>query len=335
MAERSLVLANLAEFNRKLCRDCKAVHYILLVEFNEDISYQASNCEQEGLAGELIPLVKNWIAGNKGVVVGPVRLNIAALVPERKTLPYQSGLLLPLNNHMQNYGFLLALGEWLPEQVGLVWAVIGGLVELVGRLREEVHLGEMMLAVVKSAVTAIEAKDAYTRGHSDRVAKYSYLLARRMGFDDDQAEMVRTAAILHDIGKIGVRDWVLTKKEPLTPGDWEEIRRHPELGEKILRPITLLAPALAVVRHHHERYDGSGYPDGLKGEEIPISARIVSAADAFDAMTSNRPYRQPFPADRALRELVANGGTQFDPRVVEAFRALDLKHLNHMLPEAM
>lgn len=131
--------------------------------------------------------------------------------------------------------------------------------------------------------------------------------------------MVRTAAALHDIGKIGVRDRVLTKPGALEPAEWEEIRQHPVLGEKILAPIKLLAPVLPVVRHHHERYDGRGYPDSLAGEDIPLYARIVSLADAFEAMTSRRPYRPALPVDVARTELQANAGSQFGPKLVDVF----------------
>jgi response regulator RpfG family c-di-GMP phosphodiesterase len=179
---------------------------------------------------------------------------------------------------------------------------------------------EMFLAQVQMAVRMLEAKDPYTRGHSGRVAQYAVATARRMGLDPAFIEQVRMGGELHDIGKIGTRDAILNKPGRLTPEEFAEVRRHTTDGEAMLEVLRADRPeVLAIVRWHHEHMDGTGFPDGLKGVAIPLSARIVSVADAFDAMTSTRTYHEMSDADFALAELERHRGTQFDADVVTAF----------------
>jgi len=173
---------------------------------------------------------------------------------------------------------------------------------------------------VQTLVQALEAKDAYTSGHSSRVSRYATRTAVQLGFADDAVEHIRLGGELHDIGKIGTREAVLNKPGPLTPDEFQHITEHTLLGEKILAPLAReKGVVLRIVRSHHERMDGKGFPDGLKGDLIPIESRIVGVVDAFDAMTTNRAYRPSrSPAD-AYTELRSCSGTQFDPAVVEAF----------------
>jgi putative nucleotidyltransferase with HDIG domain len=173
--------------------------------------------------------------------------------------------------------------------------------------------------VIQSLVRIVEAKDSYTRGHSERVAKYGMKIATRMGFPLDKIELVRETAMLHDIGKLGIQDSILNKEGGLTEEEWEIIRQHPILGEDILRPVSLNHEMLSIVRAHHERYDGNGYPDKLKGDEIGIFAQILSVADAYDAMTSARAYRSPFSRSEAMTELRKNKGAQFNGEIVDIF----------------
>lgn len=173
--------------------------------------------------------------------------------------------------------------------------------------------------VVQALICALEAKDTYTKGHSDRVAEYSEKVGKFMGLPKEKIMLLKEAALLHDIGKMGIREDVLTKSSSLTHQDRQEIEKHPNIGEEILKPVSLDKEMLAVVREHHERYDGKGYPDGLKGDRIDILAAIVSAADSYDAMTSHRPYRKNLTKDEALEQLKQNSGTQFNPAVVDAF----------------
>ena len=144
-------------------------------------------------------------------------------------------------------------------------------------------------------------------------------IARQMGLPEEKIELLREAALLHDIGKLGIQDMILSKKVVLTNEDWHIIHKHPEIGEEILRPISLDIELLAVVRGHHERYDGKGYPDGLKGDKIDILTAIVAAADSYDAMVSNRAYKNNMTETDAIEQLKANRGLQFDPKVIDAF----------------
>jgi putative two-component system response regulator len=182
------------------------------------------------------------------------------------------------------------------------------------------RLEELFLASVQSLAEALELKDPYTRGHSVRVSYYSTIIARAMGLDGEMLRQIELGGQVHDIGKIGVRESVLNKEGRLTPEEYEHIMTHPVLGWRILAPLLRETPhALNIVRSHHERYDGRGVPDGLKGDAIPVEARIVAAADALDAMTSDRPYRPcEMSLDAVVEELVRNSGTQFDPEVVRA-----------------
>lgn len=180
------------------------------------------------------------------------------------------------------------------------------------------YMKKLNLQAVQSLALAVEAKDPYTKGHSERVAEVSEHLASIMGLPPFQVERVRIAGILHDIGKIGVPEAVLLKKGKLDAQEFELIRKHPVDGRNILCPLHFLSDILPAVYHHHERYDGKGYPAGLAGEAIPLWARIIQVADTYDAMTSNRPYRDAFSKAHAASEIARCAGTQFDPTVAKA-----------------
>ena len=184
------------------------------------------------------------------------------------------------------------------------------------------RLEELFLASVQSLAEALEVKDPYTRGHSVRVSHYSVVIAREMGLGDELLRRIELGGHVHDIGKIGVREDVLNKPGKLTNDEYQHIMTHPMVGWKILAPLLGDMPeALSIVRSHHERFDGRGTPDGLAGASIPLEARITAAADSFDAMTSDRPYRPGLSMNEALAEIVRCSGTQFDPQVVAAFVA--------------
>ncbi|MCX7944083.1 MAG: response regulator [Deltaproteobacteria bacterium] len=172
---------------------------------------------------------------------------------------------------------------------------------------------------IQGFAMAIEAKDRYTIGHSERVAKITLEICKGLGLSEEETGRIFQAALLHDIGKIGIRYEELNKPEKLTPKEYEMFKLHPVIGKKILQPITFLQNILPDIYHHHEQYDGSGYPDGLRGEEIPLGARILAIADTYDAMTSDRPYRPALSHDVAIEELKRCSGTQFDPKLVEVF----------------
>ncbi len=172
---------------------------------------------------------------------------------------------------------------------------------------------------IKSLVLAMEAKDPYTKGHSERVTNYALMIADMLGVSALQTQMIKYCGMLHDLGKIAISDSVLNKKEPLTPQERSLIERHPVEGAEVLAPLVFLRSGIPIVKHHHEKFDGSGYPDGLKGEAIPVGARILACADVYDAMTTDRPYRPRLTQDRALDELRKNAGTQFDPGITNLF----------------
>jgi putative nucleotidyltransferase with HDIG domain len=166
---------------------------------------------------------------------------------------------------------------------------------------------------------AIEAKDPYTKGHCGRVAAYSLVLAKEMGYPADGLETLEFGAFLHDIGKIGIRDAVLLKPGPLDEAEWVHMREHPVKGYEIASKIEMLKPIMSAVRNHHERWDGSGYPDKMVGEEIPVAARIVAIADAFDAMATDRPYKKALPLDECEAVLMKTAGKMYDPELIEVF----------------
>ena len=180
-----------------------------------------------------------------------------------------------------------------------------------------------ILSTIYALAATVDAKDHYTYGHSKKVSKYATDIAEALGYSQERIATLRAAALLHDIGKIGVSDRLLMKSGPLSDEDWEPIRAHPKLGVAILKHVESLSGCLAAIQYHHERYDGAGYPAGLKGENIPLDARIMAVADSYDAMTSLRPYRQgKFTTEQALAELKRCAGTQFDPNIIEVFVSL-------------
>lgn len=178
------------------------------------------------------------------------------------------------------------------------------------------ELQDTYLSTIKVLVSTIEAKDPYTRGHTERVARYATLIAEEMGLDKKDRETVRFGAALHDIGKLGVYENILNKSSELTEKEWTVIKSHPEIGANIIKDMRFLESACDLVRHHHERLDGNGYPDGLAGDEISVGARIVAIADSFDAMTSNRPYRKALEFSEAIDQL-REQTEKFDPEVIE------------------
>lgn len=177
----------------------------------------------------------------------------------------------------------------------------------------------MSLQTVRALANAIDAKDSYTIGHSERVSEYAALIAKELGWDEDETDNLRFKALLHDVGKIGVPDSILNKPTRLSDMEYDVIKTHSGMGADILSTVTVIPGADQVARHHHERYDGKGYPDGLAGENIPFEARIVGVADAYDAMSSDRCYRKALTKEAIRQQLVQGRGTQFDPEILDAF----------------
>lgn len=180
-------------------------------------------------------------------------------------------------------------------------------------------LKKSYFVAVLALVNSLEAKDKYTSGHSQRVKKYAEIIAKDLNLTEDDVAVVKIGALLHDIGKIGVPDSILNKPSRLTDEEWIKMKEHPDKGKDILDPIDYLFDEIKLVFHHHEQHDGSGYPYGLKGDEIPIGAQIIHLADAFDAMTTGRHYKTSMPIDDAIEEIKKNTGVQFSPVVVDSF----------------
>ena len=182
------------------------------------------------------------------------------------------------------------------------------------RILKKAHLDS-----VKVLAEAIDAKDPYTRGHSERVRRMSLGIANHLGFAEEKLEVLEYGALLHDIGKIGIKDEVLQKPGALSTEEYQYIQEHPLIGAKIVEGIDFFKDKIPMIRHHHEHFNGSGYPDGLIGEDIPLEARIITIPDAFDAMTSPRPHRKALPLQDVLIELEKGKGRQFDPKILEIF----------------
>jgi putative nucleotidyltransferase with HDIG domain len=181
------------------------------------------------------------------------------------------------------------------------------------------NIRDNYLKTIRAFALAVEAKDEYTHGHSENVMKYTVVLARHLGLPDSEIELVKYAGLLHDIGKIGISEAILNKAAKLTPEEFDQIKKHPELGARIIADVPSLKALVPMVLHHHEFYNGGGYPMGIKENEIPFGARILSVSDAYEAMTSDRPYRKSLPQDTAFDILLKERGRQFDPQIVDAF----------------
>lgn len=180
-------------------------------------------------------------------------------------------------------------------------------------------LEKAYLESIETLRYTVEAKDPYTKGHSDRVAEFSVLIGKKLGLSEEDLKTLRIGGLFHDIGKIGIPDSILLKDERLTLEEYSEIKHHPSIGTHILSNATIFSNIIPIVKHHHERYDGRGYPENLKGEDIPFLARIATVADAFDAMSSKRTYRNSLDIDTIIDEIQKNSGTQFDPKIAEVF----------------
>lgn len=240
--------------------------------------------------------------------------------------------------YAQQREMLLTVAFLLAGGLGLLWLALFGMVRSASITIEKQHHSlrrlsdglsgsldqtlQNYLGTMESLAQAVEARDPYTSGHSHRIEDLTTAIARQLKLSEEQAVRLERAGELHDIGKIGIPESILGKPGTLTPAEWQIMKKHPVIGAEIIGQIPFLKDVAPIVRHHHERYDGRGYPDGLKEEAIPLEARGLAVLDAFDAMISDRPYRQALPVGEALRRLLEASGTQFDPSIVEAFVAL-------------
>jgi len=214
-------------------------------------------------------------------------------------------------------GFLMAI---VYVEVGIFGILLFFLPLLLARRSFELYtkMRKVYLDTIRALAAAIDAKDPYTKGHSERVAETSVALAQELNLSGRDIEDIEYTALLHDIGKIGIADKILGKKGSLTNQEYEKIKEHTIMGANIIEPVDFLKNSYEAIYHHHERYDGKGYPDGVKSKDIPVFSRIIAVADAYDAMNSDRPYRKKLNKDKILKELTDQSGKQFDPEVVEA-----------------
>ncbi len=241
----------------------------------------------------------------------------------------RSVLLVPISSRDKMLG-LMALfftserEELESEDHNLIKAIAGQAAVAMQNASLYEDLEMSYFSTVRALARAIEVKDPYTYGHSERVTDYAVVIAREMGIDDWDMRNIKYAAALHDIGKLGIAGQILNKPGALTEEEFLHVKTHPQMGDSIMEPVSFLREPREIILHHHERFDGNGYPDGLKGEEIPLGARILAVADSFEAMMSDRPYRKALDLHHAITEIRTNSGTQFDPEVVQAFvRALE------------
>jgi len=218
-------------------------------------------------------------------------------------------------------GFIMAI---IYVEIGILGILLFFFPLLLARRSFELYtkMRKMYLDTIRTLAAAIDAKDPYTHGHSERVSWLAVKLARKLDFFDTEIEYIEYAAILHDIGKIGIEDRILGKKGRLTDEEYEKVKKHPIIGARIIESIEFLKKCSNTVLYHHERYDGKGYPEGLKGEDIPKLARLLAIVDSYDAMNSDRPYRKKLSAQEILAELENEAGKQFDPNMVKVFISL-------------
>lgn len=305
------------------------VQFVPVDPEGECLTHQART-ETVQLSQGACPLSRERFAAliaHLGLQAGSRPLVLNRPVTERPDWPFpevRQLIVVPLAEGENLFGYLAAINHALDREFGTVEASLLNSVGAIlgihsGNLELYRQQSELLAGVVRALTSAIDAKDPYTCGHSDRVARVAVRLARELGFDRESLNTIYLSGLLHDIGKIGVSDSVLRKPGELTASEYEHIKTHVSVGHKILVDLKKLDEVLPVVLHHHESWDGGGYPAHLPGEEIPLSARIVAVADAYDAMSSNRPYREGMPDERIDAIFRAGSGKQWDPRVVAAF----------------
>ncbi len=246
--------------------------------------------------------------------------------PELNTIPF-----LFLTGRAQKSDVLIGKGLGADDYITKPWGPEELLTAIRVKLKRTKDIAFTQLQrAYKDSLTvlanAIEARDAYTRGHVERVSSYSVMIAREMELDDDEVDEIELGAILHDIGKIHVHESILSKPGELTPQEISEMRKHTEIGAFMVKDIPYLVPATPIIKYHHERYDGKGYPEGLSGEDIPLHARIMAIADLFDALTTIRSYHEAFSPEEAVAYIQNEAGKHFDPKIVEVFVRAWQKH---------
>lgn len=327
--ELEKLLDNMLQISTDMLQ-AEASSILLLDEDKDELIFTAATGEKKDKLKDIrIPVgegIAGWVAReNKSVLVADVQNDprFFRKVDQNTAFKTTSIIAVPLLTKGKLIGVVEVLNkknnkQFNEEDKSLLEAFANQAAVAIENAKLYENLNDMFLNTVKSLAAAIETKDIYTRGHSERVTKYSELIAKELGLPDSDIKDLKLAGLLHDIGKIGIDESILRKPSKLTNAEFQEIKKHPVFAANILESIPQMKVIIPAIKHHHERYDGQGYPDGLKDNDIPYFARILSVADTFDAMTSNRPYRDALPIERCLQEIKACSGTQFDPEIVNA-----------------
>lgn len=296
----------------------KTASVMLLDEKGEELSIRLAH----GLSDEIVSKTRvrlgERVSGRVAASGEPV------LIRGNEVDDSDSSLCVPLLANNQVLGVLnirtkIDGSDFTPQDLELATQLANIAAAAIENAELHNQLHDLFLSTVSALANSIDARDPYTKGHSERVTAYAVMIAEGLGLSNDEVEKLRYAGLLHDIGKIRIRDHILHKPGRLTKQEFDEMKKHPEYGVEIMRPVDAFKHILPAMLHHHERYDGGGYPYGLAGEDIPLSARILCVADCFDAMTSDRPYRKGMPIAEAVSELSKNKTTQFDSQLVDIF----------------
>lgn len=287
--------------------------------FEREVVYASRVLDEKGYAGRVL-------AGSGPLVIDDISSDVSSFPGYVGREGFRSLVGAPLMYRDRNIGMLSIFMRQSSDVPGSIIPIVSLVAEVAATIVENsqlVHrLEKNYFSTVEALAAAIEAKDPYTRGHSKRVTQYAIVLAERFGISDPTIKDLQYGAMLHDIGKIGVRGQILNKRGRLTPEEYKIIKRHPIIGERIIDRVDFLQGAKPIVRSHHERFDGTGYPDGLRDEEIPMLARIVAVVDFYDALTSERPYRPAFSAEQTRLFIKEGIGADFDPLVATEFLKL-------------
>jgi len=312
------------------CVGADAASLLLLDQVTDELYFEASS----GVKGETLQHIRlkpgqgiaGWVARKGGALIIDDVMNDKRFhsgIDALTGYETRSMIAVPVSSKERMLGVLQAInkleGYFTQDDLEMLEALanqVGTAIENAMLFQEQ---RETFLGITMGFAEALEKRDEYTGGHTRRVCDYCMAIAHRIGLSPVQIEELRLSAILHDIGKIGVADRILQKPGKLEVDEFKEMCSHPRIGSEILEHMKSLRKMLGGVRHHHEKFDGTGYPDGKKGEEIPLAARIIAVADSFDAMTSNRAYRKSLGIQFAMKELEIFSGRQFDPIVVKAF----------------
>jgi len=335
------LLPLIMELTTKLMKAEASSLMLIDEESNEFIFEVAIGEKKEELKKIRLPLsegIAGWVAKNKQPISIPdvqKDRRFSSKIDKEIKFVTKSILCLPLLIKDRIIGVVEAINKigesrFSHDDLELLQAMANQEAIAIENARLYEDLKDLFFNSIKALVTTIEAKDPYTHGHSERVMRYAQAVAQELNLEDEEKENIRLAGLLHDIGKIGIDESILRKTERLTDEEFNQIKRHPDIGVGIISPIKQLQFIEPAIWHHHERYDGKGYPHNLKGEETSLAGRILAVADTFDAMTSDRPYRSGLPHQRALDEIKEQAGAQFDPLVAKAFlKAYEKGLINH------